>query len=239
MNPQRLRNPKLWWPAGYGKQDLYEVQLQFVANNNVSDTKTFMSGVREMAYNEDNNILKIWINGRRFIGRGGNWGFPESMLLYRGREYDIAVKYHADMNFTMIRNWVGQTADEEFYEACDRHGVMVWQDFWLANPVDGPNPYDPALFLSNVDDMVKRIRNHPSIAIYVGRNEGNPPPEIDEPIREMLPEIHPGIHYISNSAMGVVSGGGPYRAQETVNYFRQRATPKLHSEMGMPNIVEL
>jgi len=42
----------------------------------------------------------------------------------------------------MIRNWVGQTADEEFYEACDRHGIVVWQDFWLANPTDGPNPDD-------------------------------------------------------------------------------------------------
>lgn len=238
MTPQRMRNPKLWWPAGYGNQDLYDVQIQFLAGNNVSDTKSFMSGVREMAYTEDDNILRIYINGRRFIGRGGNWGFPESMLLYRGREYDAAVKYHADMHFTMIRNWVGQTADKEFYEACDRWGVMVWQDFWLANPVDGPNPYYPDMFLANARDFVKKIRNHPSIAIYVGRNEGNPPPEIDDPIREeIIPQLHPGLHYISNSAFGVVSGGGPYRAQETVNYFRQRATPKLHSEMGMPNIV--
>ena len=64
-----------------------------------------------------------------FIGRGGNWGFGESNLNYRGREYDIAVAYHADMNFTMMRNWVGMIGDEELYEACDRHGIMIWQDF--------------------------------------------------------------------------------------------------------------
>ena len=57
-----------------------------------------------MTYDESNNILNIYVNGRRFIGRGGNWGFPESNLKYRGREYDVAVGYHADMNFTMIRN---------------------------------------------------------------------------------------------------------------------------------------
>ncbi len=98
------------------------------------------------------------------------------------------------MNFTMIRNWVGQTGDDEFYEACDRHGIMVWQDFWLANPVDGPNPYDPEMFMDNAKDLVKRIRNHPSIAMYCGWNEGNPPEVIDTALRAMFPEVHPGIH---------------------------------------------
>ncbi len=60
------------------------------------------------------------------------------------------MRYHHDMNFTMIRNWVGQTGDDEFYEACDRHGIVIWQDFWLANPVDGPDPDDNDLFLRNV-----------------------------------------------------------------------------------------
>jgi len=67
----------------------------------------------------------MWINGRRFIPKGGNWGFGESMLRYRAREYDTAVRYHAEMNFNMIRNWVGQIGEDEFYDACDRHGVVV------------------------------------------------------------------------------------------------------------------
>ena len=53
--------------------------------------------------------LSLYVNGRRFIGFGGNWGFPEHLLNYRAREFDAAVKYHADMHFTMIRNWVGMT----------------------------------------------------------------------------------------------------------------------------------
>lgn len=233
-----LQNPKLWWPAGYGDPNLYDVELRFESEDKtVSDVKSFQSGVRQMTYSEEGGILKIWINGRRFIGRGGNWGFPESNLCYRGREYDIAVRYHSDMNFTMIRNWVGQTGDDEFYEACDRHGIMVWQDFWLANPVDGPNPDDNEMFMRNVEDIVLRIRNHPSMALYVGRNEGNPPEVLDTAIRKIIPGIHPGLHYISNSAFGVVSGGGHYRALPAKFYFETRATTKLHSEMGMPNIV--
>lgn len=234
----RVRDPHLWWPNGYGVQNLYDVKLEFVtADGDQSDSKSFQTGIREMSYSEDGGVLRIWVNGRRFIARGGNWGFSESMLRYRKREYDIAVRYHKEMNFTMIRNWVGQTADDAFYDACDKYGIMVWQDFWLANPLDGPNPSDNKMFLDNVNDFVKRIRNHPSIGLYVGRNEGNPPAAIDSSIRKFLPEIHPGIHYISNSAFGVVSGGGPYRAMPVKFYFEQRATTKLHSEMGMPNVV--
>jgi hypothetical protein len=158
------------------------------------------------------------------------------MLRYRGREYDAAVRYHRDMNFTMIRNWVGQIGGDEFYEACDRHGIMVWQDFWLANPWDGPDPKDDHLFMENVKDIVRRIRNHPSLGLYCGRNEGYPPKPLEEGIRKALAEMHPGLHYIPSSADDVVSGHGPYMAMPPSFYFKYAASTKLHSEMGMPNI---
>lgn len=233
-----VKNPGLWWPKGYGKQNLYDVALTFKnEKGSVSDALKFRTGIREMSYSEENQILNIYINGRRFIGRGGNWGFPESNLEYRGREYDAAVAYHADMNFNMIRNWVGQTGDDEFFEACDRYGVMVWQDFWLANPSDGPDPDNPRMFLDNAADFVKRIRNHPSIAIYVGRNEGNPPEVIDAGLRSIIKGAHPEIHYIPNSASGVVSGGGPYRALPVRDYFLLYGFNRFHSERGMPDVV--
>jgi hypothetical protein len=235
----RLKNPQLWWPAGYGEPNLYNVELKFETGGNTSDYTSFLSGVRQFAYSEEGGTLRIFINGRRFVGRGGNWGFPETNLRYRKREYDIAASYHRDLNFNFIRNWVGQTGDDEFYEACDKYGIVVWQDFWLANPVDGPDPYDNDLFLRNVKDTVLRIRNHPSMGLYCGRNEGDPPKPIDDGIRKILADIQPEIHYISNSAFGVVSGGGPYSVQTPKYYFQNRATPKLHSEVGMPNIVTI
>ena len=234
-----FNNPELWWPNGYGAQKLYDVSLSYeTPDGTISDKKEFKSGVREMSYKDDNNVLTIYINGRRLIGRGGNWGFPESNLEYRGREYDAAVAYHADMHFTMIRNWVGQTGDKEFYDACDKYGIMIWQDFWLANPADGPDPNNPQMFLDNARDMIKKIRNHPSMALYVGRNEGNPPPVIDTALSKIIiPELHPGMYYISNSASGPVSGGGPYSALPPKQYFNMRGANKLHSERGMPNVM--
>jgi len=231
-----IPNPRLWWPAGYGDPNLYRVTLEFLAGNTTSDSTAFNAGIRQFTYSEEGAALRMWINGRRFIPRGGNWGFPESMLRYRAREYDAAVRYHKEMNFTMIRNWVGQTGDDAFFDACDRWGIVVWQDFWLANPVDGPDPDDNDLFLRNARDFMLRIRTHPSLGLYVGRNEGYPPKPIEEGLRALLAELHPDLHYIASSADDVVSGHGPYRAQALKSYFTDRATPKFHSEMGMPNI---
>jgi hypothetical protein len=243
----RLANPKLWWPNGYGDANLYPVELQFIsADKSVSDTRSFQAGVRQFTYSEEGNSLRMWINGRRFIPRGGNWGFPESMLRYRAREYDAAVRYERDENFTMVRNWVGQTGDEAFYDACDKYGIVVWQDFWLANPADGPNPDDNDFFLRGARDYILKIRNHPSVGLYCGRNEGLPPQPIDDGLKWLTAELDPGLHYIPSSADDntrgtgtyVVTGHGPYR-NEPQKYYFTNAPPKLHSEIGSPNIVTM
>ena len=234
----RLVNPKLWWPVGYGDPNLYPVSLSFVVDGDVSDKTSFQVGVRQFTYSEDGGVLKIWINGRRFIAHGGNWGFPESMLRYRVREYDTALRYHRDEHFNMIRNWVGQTGDEAFYDAADRNGVVIWQDFWLANPWDGPDPDNNDLFLTNARDYLLRIRNHASLGVFCGRNEGLPPQPIDDGLRNLVAKLEPGSHYISSSADGPVSGHGPYRV-EPLRYYFEHAPTKLHSEMGSPNVVEM
>lgn len=247
----RIQNPRVWWPNGYGEPELYDVKLCFQLDGVCSDLVEMKAGVRQMTWEESdfvcrdktapfgvsNRRLSLFVNGRRFIGFGGNWGFSEHNLDYSAEQYDAAVRYHRDMNFTMIRNWVGQIGDNEFYEACDRHGIMVWQDFWLANPYDGPDPYYNDLFMDNAYDFVKRIRNHPSIGLYVGRNEGNPPAVLDNALRELVAAEHPGMHYISHSAADVVSGGGPYRALPIEEYYNLWGADKMHSERGMPNVM--
>lgn len=234
----QVKNPRLWWPNGYGTPYLYDANFTFKVGEEVSDARDFKVGIRQMTFSEDGGVLNLYVNGRRFIGRGGNWGFSESNLNYRGREYETAVAYHADMNFTMLRNWVGMIGDEELYDACDKYGIMIWQDFWLANPADGPDPYYPDMFIANAEDYVKRIRSHASIGLYCGRNEGFPPETIDKALRRIVKEEHPGMHYISSSADDVVSGHGPYRMLPAKTYFTlETGNDKFHSERGMPNVL--
>lgn len=233
-----LTNPKLWWPVGYGDPNLYPVAISFTTGNQTSDSTAFNVGVRQFTYSEDGGVLRMWINGRRFIARGGNWGFSESMLRYRAREFDTAMRYHRDLHFDMIRDWVGQTDQDAFYDAADRYGIVIWQDFWLANPWDGPNPDDNSLFLANARDYLLRIRNHASLGLFCGRNEGYPPQPIHDGLRSLLAQLVPGSHYISSSADGPVSGHGPYRV-EPLRYYFEHPPTKFHSEMGAPNVPEL
>lgn len=229
------RSMRLWWPNGYGTPYLYEAGFVVTENGKLLSEITFKTGLRQMDYSDLNTQATLYVNGKRIVPLGGNWGFSETNLNYRNREYDVAVAYHRDMHFNMIRNWVGQTGDDEFYDACDRYGILVWQDFWLANPWDGPDPDDERMFLDNSLDLIQHIRRHPSVALYCGRNEGYPPASIDSILRQQIKQWHPHLGYVSSSADDGISGHGPYWLNPSSYYFSHQSG-KLHSEQGMPNV---
>ena len=131
----------------------------------------------------------------------------------------------------MIRNWVGMVGRQAFYDACDHYGILVWDDFWLANPVDGPDPDDHAMFMANVRDKIRRVRSHASLALYCGRNEGNPPADLDAGMREAVAALDGSRLYIPNSAAGTVTGHGPYEIKDVEWYFANRGKT-FHSRTG-------
>lgn len=227
-----VQHPKLWWPNGYGKQELDDMAFSFISGAKTSDSLTVKYGIRQYDYHYKNGNLFIWCNGYPVLIRGGNWGLPEALLRNTPAQFDLWVRLHKDMNLNMIRNWVGQTAHDAFYEACDRHGIMVFDDFWLANPVDGPHPSDEKMFLKNAEDKILRFRNHASVAIWAGRNEGYPPASLDSALRDMTGSLDPEKHYISNSCRHPVTGLGPYEIKSPDWYFVNRGET-FHTEQGI------
>jgi hypothetical protein len=227
-----ISNPNLWWPNGYGPQNLYTLTLDYKINATVSDIKTLTFGIRELSYNDTTSNLSINVNGQKVVVRGGNWGMDDGMKIYDPAFFDLRLRLHKEMNMNLIRNWVSQTCDEDFYNACDKYGILIWDDFWLANPGDGPDPGDNNLFLANSQDKVKRFRNHPSIALWCGRNEGNPPAVIDTGLRDYTTNLDGTRFYISHSASTPVSGFGPYSIMDEKWYYANRGT-SLHSELGL------
>ncbi len=207
-----VMNPKLWWPNGYGPQNLYRLQLSFVVDGKESDSRGVGFGIRKITYSvPDSENLTISVNGVRVFVRGGNWGLDEAMKRNPRERLEAQIRLHQLANMNMIRNWVGQSTSEDFYELCDQYGMLVWDEFFQPNPLDGPDPDDFDTYMANVRDKILRFRNHPSIALWCARNEGNPPKQIDDALRTMMAELEPTRLYQANSADGRgVHSGGPY-----------------------------
>lgn len=218
----RVRNPKLWWPNGYGAPNLYTCRLAFRIGNEVSDAKTITFGIKKYTYDTDNHILHFHINGVPLFPKGGSWGMSEFMLRCGAKEYDTKVRFHKELNFNMIRNWMGMTPDEAFYAACDKYGIMVWDDFWLnSSTIYGLLPADVPLFEANAIEKIKMFRNHPSIALWCAENEATPPAQINDALRADV-HLYDGDdrYYQENSHAVNLSGSGPWNALDPKQYFQ-------------------
>ena len=210
----RVNNPKLWWPNGFGPQNLYTLKLRFEADGQVSDHHELNFGIRKITYLvPDSENLTISVNGVRVFCKGGDWGMDEAMKRIPRERLEAEIRMHQIANYTIIRNWVGQSTSEDFYDMCDKYGIMLWDEFFQPNPSDGPNPTDLDTYIANVREKILRYRNHPSIAVWCARNEGFPPKEIDDRLRILMKELEPVRLYQPSSTSGHgVNSGGPYGA---------------------------
>ncbi len=233
-----LHQPNLWWPNTYGDPFLYTANVQIVVEDIITDKKQFRFGVREFTYPIDGNRLTLYCNGLRIVAKGGNWGMDDGLKLDRTEDYYNKARLTADENLVMIRNWVGQTNNKAFYDACDEYGLLIWDDFWLANPADGPDPADEDMFLHNVVDKIKQYRSHASLALYCGRNEAMPPESLDIRMKELTEKYDGTRYYIPNSAGAPVGSGGGYSLRDPIQYFNDVPAVTLRSEMGIPNVPE-
>jgi hypothetical protein len=207
-----VEHPKLWWPNGYGPQNLYKLHLSFEVDGKASYSKDVSFGVRKFTYAvPDSENLTISVNGVRVFIRGGNWGLDEAMKRNPRERLEAQIRMHQLANLNMIRNWVGQSTSEDFYELCDKYGILVWDEFFQPNPSDGPDPDDFDTYMANVRDKILRFRNHASIVLWCARNEGYPPKKIDDALRVLMTELEPTRLYQANSADGRgVNSHGPY-----------------------------
>jgi len=231
-----VESPRLWWPNGYGPQNMYSLHLSFDQDAKTSDSQTIPFGIRTITYSvPDSDNLTISVNGVRIFIRGGDWGLDEGMKRIPRERLEAEIKMHQLANMNLIRNWVGQSTGEDFYELCDKYGILLWDEFFQPNPSDGPNPDDLDTYIANVRDKILRYRNHPSIAVWCARNEGFPPKEIDDQLRVLMAELEPTRRYQPSSTSGAgVNSGGPYRWRTPREYYN--FSEAFKTEIGTSSI---
>ena len=260
-----LKDPKLWWPNGYGGQPLYELKFQFIDNDSkILDEKIVKTGIRQIRtrWNERTRSMEVMINGQKIFIKGGNWIASDAMLRLSSERYDAEVRFHRDMNLNLIRIWGGSLTERpEFYEACDNYGILVMQDFWMSGDCNGKwndpkkkedqwtrrqYPDDHDLFLKSVTDQVKMIRNHPSLGFYCGGNEIPPPKNIlTVMVDSLLPSLDSTRYFFEYSNADSMShnfiggnGDGPYHLQPIKNFWERKSFP-FNSEIGSVGIGDI
>jgi Exo-beta-D-glucosaminidase Ig-fold domain/Glycosyl hydrolases family 2/Concanavalin A-like lectin/glucanases superfamily/Glycosyl hydrolases family 2, sugar binding domain/Glycosyl hydrolases family 2, TIM barrel domain len=181
--------------------------------------------------------LVIKVNGVRIAARGGNWGTDEMMKRVSLARLEPFFRLHRDAHVNMIRNWMGQSSEENFYALADKYGLMVWNDFWESTENYNLEAEDPALFLKNARDTILRFRHHPSIVVWCGRNEGVPQAPINQGLAELVRTLDHTRYYTPGSNQLNLRGSGPYLWEPTKLYFH--INRGFSVELGMPSVPTL
>jgi mannosylglycoprotein endo-beta-mannosidase len=253
-----LQHPKLWWPNGYGPQNLYQLKLQFlVGGKTVSDEENVEVGVREIQteWNAKTQSKQVLINGQKIFIKGGNWIISDAMLRFTDARYDAEIRFHRDMNLNLIRVWGGALVERpEFYQACDKYGLLVMQDFWMSGDANGrwedpmklddqwkrrQYPDDHRLFINSAADQIKLVRNYASLGMWCGGNEITPPKDILTALQDsLLPRLDGTRWFVPFSNSDDMSfntqggnGDGPYGIQPIASFWAHKTYP-FNSEVG-------
>ncbi|WP_236552923.1 glycosyl hydrolase 2 galactose-binding domain-containing protein [Sphingomonas sp. 8AM] len=178
--------------------------------------------------------LTIRVNGVRIAARGGNWGMDDAMKRVSYERLAPYFRLQREAHMNIIRNWMGNNNEEEFFDLADENGMMVLNDFWQSTQNFQIEPEDASLFLDNARDTIARYRNHPSIILWFGRNEGVPYPVLNEGLAKAVFELDGTRWFTGSSNVVNLQGSGPYNYRAPVGYFTDLATG-FSVETGTPS----
>jgi hypothetical protein len=294
-----LKQPRLWWPNGYGRPELYHLTTTFATAGGTPVVRKLRFGVRELSYEislldnagalrrvdydptvgrnepvpqvdvthegmrqvpdgwaasiaagQDGSpafhtmndtratpYLAIKVNGVRIAVRGGSWGMDDSRKRVSREHLEPYFRYDRDANLNVIRNWQGQNTEEVFYDLADEYGMLVWNDFWEVTTDSNAEAEDPQLFLANARDTMLRYRNHPSIAMWCGRNEGVPQPILNLGLIALTHTLDGTRYYSPSSNQVNLQDSGPYTYQDPAAY--SSLDPGFAVEVGTPSLPTL
>jgi beta-mannosidase len=172
-----IPDPRLWWPNGWGAHPLYTVKADLWEGDNIVHTRQVKIGFRTIVLDQEKDergeTFGIKVNGKLIFCKGANW-IPADALPNRLSEakYMELLGSCIDANMNMVRVWGGGLYESDiFYEFCDENGLLIWHDFMFASgPYLATEPYLENV-RAEIENVVLRLRHHPSIALWCGNNE--------------------------------------------------------------------
>jgi hypothetical protein len=260
-----IHQPHLWWPNGYGRANLYRIRLQYSDGSSITDDTTFVFGIRTVSSQGTmvNGFVRrdFYVNGKRVHLAGGAW-VPDMMVNRDSTRYDYEMHLCRNANVNLVRIWGGGvTPPDAFWNAADKYGEMVWSDFWVTGDTQGefkgsPDwPLESNVFVNNVVSTIYRIRNHPSLLVWTGGNEGHARKELYDAMRDNVINLDGTRPFIPSSSgfaklpagwkgswpddmtSGVYSSG-PYQWTDPKEYYKKADAGRdwvFKDETGIPS----
>jgi exo-1,4-beta-D-glucosaminidase len=196
-----VKNPDLWWPYTIGDPALYDLQLNFVRNETLSDSSHIRFGIRKITQLRDNDEsfpdigkggnFYLQVNGRDFLVRGGDYT-PD--LLYRydlEREADI-LRYAKDLGINFLR-WESKISSEHIVELADEAGIPLMFGWMCCNQWEKWDQWseeDRRVAPESLRSQIRMLRPHASVFVWANGSDGLPPENIRKEYHQILSELH-------------------------------------------------
>jgi len=206
----RIKHPKLWWPNNTGPQNLHNLQLTFRTEEGVSDRISTRFGIREVgSYFNKQGGRVFTINGKPILVRGGGWA-DDLLLSDTARKLEAKVKYARAMNLNAIRV-EGIWGTDDLYRLCDENGLLMlvgWSCQWEWKNLIGSecdefggikSPQQMDLVARSWKDQILRLRNHPSILVWLYGSDKPPRPELEKRYQQILKKYDPTRPFLSSA----------------------------------------
>ena len=167
----------LWYPKNAGQPWLYDVTVTLRRGDTVVDTKTMKTGIRTVELDRttfagEKGQFRFIINGKPVFAMGSNWVPLDAFHSRDAERLPKALEMLDEAGCNIVRCWGGNVyEDHAFFDFCDAHGIMVWQDFAMGCAIYPVDEKMQDAFREEVDHIVKKLRNHPSLCLWAGDNE--------------------------------------------------------------------
>jgi exo-1,4-beta-D-glucosaminidase len=216
-----VRNPRLWWPYRMGGQDLYTLTLGAEVDGATSDTQDVKFGIQQFTSEltpEGHRLFKV--NGKPILIRGGGWASDMLLRPKSTERLEAEMRYVREMGLNTIR-LEGKLETDEFYDLADERGILVMPGWCCCDQWEKWDKWDAEDYLvapASLRDQLRRMRNHPSVFVWLNGSDFPPPAKVEQAYLDVLGELEWSKPVLSNAtdAPGPVSGPsgvkmrGPY-----------------------------
>lgn len=192
-----LQHPRVWWPIHLGRQELYNLEVEFESEGRISDRQEARFGIRQVTSELDDQKHRVFlVNGKKILIRGGGWASDMFLRFDRLRARD-EFEYVRDMNLNAIR-LEGQLQPDYFFDLADEYGILImagwcccsqWEH-WQHRPDYPVGPIwdkeDYEISGKSLADQVRRLRSHPSLLVWLNGSDNPPPADVEQMYLDVL-----------------------------------------------------